>query len=256
MLNLTRLHLGIAHESQFQGLGITLRSLSQKRPPACYGDSGGTIHVPHEKENFDAPEVASIGRATRTSRSRERARTSHPHYGARSSFPPRQKKIFFREGTPELASPCRLFGRRDQSAFAPYGAMLKQSCPRFNANRRKGCSILNHCRSLRAWRLRPRPSSRRCNLSDRGDRHEADHTFACCPCVVGDNSNGPNQVVLWSQWAISGQHQYLRQHDDILRSSWAVSGQRQHVRQYHDLLRLKRTVSGQQQQFRRWPQSL
>src|SRR6516162_3541714 len=95
MLNLTRLHLGIAHESQFQGLGITLRSLSQKRPPACYGDSGGTIHVPHEKENFDAPEVASIGRATRTSRSRERARTSHPHYGARSSFPARPSKNIF-----------------------------------------------------------------------------------------------------------------------------------------------------------------
>jgi len=29
MLNLTRLHLGIAHESQFQGLGITAQSQSQ-----------------------------------------------------------------------------------------------------------------------------------------------------------------------------------------------------------------------------------
>ena len=40
--------------------------------------------------------------------------------------------------------------------------------------------------------------------------------------VVGDNSNGPNQVVLWSQWAISGQRQYLRQHD-MLRSSLGLS---------------------------------
>src|SRR5262249_50945048 len=53
---------------------------------ACYGDGGGTIHVSHEKQRLDAPEAASIGRATRTSRSRERVRTSHPHYGARSSF--------------------------------------------------------------------------------------------------------------------------------------------------------------------------
>src|SRR5262249_351477 len=94
---------------------------------ACYGDSDGTIHVPHEKENFDAPEVASIGRATRTSRSRERVRTSHPYYGVRSSFPAQPKKIFFREGTPELASPCRLFGRRTQTALAAEGGILKQS---------------------------------------------------------------------------------------------------------------------------------
>src|SRR5262249_37858323 len=219
----------------------TLRSLSRTRPRACYGDSGGTIHVSHEKQRLDAPEAASIERATRTFRSRERVRTSHPHYGARSSFPARPKKIFFREGTPELASPCRLFGRRNQTALAPYRAILKQRCVRFNGNRRKGCAF-----SI-IWRLRPHPSSRRCNLSDRGDRHEADHTFACCPCVVGDDGPGPKQIVLWSQWAISGQRQYLRQHDDILRSSWAVSGKRQHVRQYHDLLRLKRTVSRQQQ---------
>jgi hypothetical protein len=36
MLNLTRLHLGIAHESQFQGLGITrcLRNRVQARGPS------------------------------------------------------------------------------------------------------------------------------------------------------------------------------------------------------------------------------
>src|SRR5262245_23771624 len=45
------------------------------------------------------------------------------------------KKIFFREDTPELANPCRLFGKRDQPALAPHGAILKQSCLRFNANR-------------------------------------------------------------------------------------------------------------------------
>jgi hypothetical protein len=54
----------------------------------------------------------------------------------RSSFPARPKKIFFREGTPELASPCRLFGRRNQTALAPYKAILKQRCVRFNGNRR------------------------------------------------------------------------------------------------------------------------
>src|SRR5262245_32653376 len=42
--------------------------------------------------------------------------------------PARPKKIFFREGTPESASPCRLFCRRNQSAFAPHGAILKQRC--------------------------------------------------------------------------------------------------------------------------------
>src|SRR5262249_20133441 len=36
MLNLTRLHLGIAHESQFQGLGISARSCS-----GCYGPTSG-----------------------------------------------------------------------------------------------------------------------------------------------------------------------------------------------------------------------
>ena len=75
---------------------------------------------------LDAPEAASIERATRTSRSRERVRTSHPHYGARSSFPARPQKKIFCEGTPELASPCRLFGRRNQSALAPYKAIMKQ----------------------------------------------------------------------------------------------------------------------------------
>src|SRR5262249_20945698 len=57
-------------------------------------------------------------------------------YGVRSSFPARPKKIFFREGTPELASPCRLFGRRNQTALAPYKAILKQRCVPFNGNRR------------------------------------------------------------------------------------------------------------------------
>jgi hypothetical protein len=94
-------------------------SLCRKRPRACYGDSGGTIHVLHEKENFDAPEAASLARATRTSRSRERVRTYHSHYGVRSSFPARQKKIFFREGTPELARPCRLFDRGNQTRPRP-----------------------------------------------------------------------------------------------------------------------------------------
>jgi hypothetical protein len=62
---------------------------------------------------------------------------SHPYYGASSSFPARPKKIFLREGTPELASPCRLFGRRNQTALAPYKAILKQRCVRFNGNRRE-----------------------------------------------------------------------------------------------------------------------
>jgi DNA-directed RNA polymerase specialized sigma24 family protein len=35
-----------------------------------------------------------------------------------------------------LASPCRLFGRRNQTALAPYKAILKQRCVRFNGNRR------------------------------------------------------------------------------------------------------------------------
>ena len=41
------------------------------------------------------------------------------------------EKIFLREGTPELASPCRLFGRRNQTALAPYKAILKQRCVAF-----------------------------------------------------------------------------------------------------------------------------
>ena len=32
MLNLTRLHLGIAHESQFQGLGLSLLRARRERP--------------------------------------------------------------------------------------------------------------------------------------------------------------------------------------------------------------------------------
>jgi hypothetical protein len=68
-------------------------------------------------------------------------RTSHPYYGATSSIPARPKKYFFREGTPELASPCRLFGRRNQLALAPHGAILKQSCLRFNGNRGKAMTI-------------------------------------------------------------------------------------------------------------------
>jgi hypothetical protein len=40
---------------------------------------------------------------------------SHPRglvsYGARPSIPARPRKNIFREGTPELPSPCRLFGR-------------------------------------------------------------------------------------------------------------------------------------------------
>jgi len=67
---------------------------------------------------------------------RERVRAPHPNYGARSSIPARLRKKIFREGTPELASPCRLFGRRDQTALAPYKAILKQRCVRFNGNRR------------------------------------------------------------------------------------------------------------------------
>src|SRR5262249_13189114 len=35
------------------------------------------------------------------------------------SFPARSEKIFLREGTPELASPCRLFGRRNQTRPRP-----------------------------------------------------------------------------------------------------------------------------------------
>jgi hypothetical protein len=64
-------------------------------------------------------------------------RTSHPYYGATSSIPARPKKIFFGEGTPELASPCRLFGRRNQLALAPHRAILKQGGLRFNGNRRE-----------------------------------------------------------------------------------------------------------------------
>jgi hypothetical protein len=52
----------------------------------------------------------------------------------RSSFPARRKKYFFREGTPELASPCRLFGRRNQIRPRPHKAILKQSCVWFNGN--------------------------------------------------------------------------------------------------------------------------
>src|SRR5262249_24197671 len=140
-----------------------LRSLSRTRRRACYGDSGGTIHVSHEKQSLDAPEAATIGRATRTSRSRERVRTSHPHYGARSSFPARPKKIFFREGTPELATPCRLFGRRNQPRPRPLqGDLEAKVCPAQRQSE-EGMRILNHSRSPRAWRLRPHRSSRGCN---------------------------------------------------------------------------------------------
>src|SRR5262245_20427891 len=41
MLNLTRLHLGIAHESQFQGLGIRPRTPSFVVGTACVGASHG-----------------------------------------------------------------------------------------------------------------------------------------------------------------------------------------------------------------------
>ena len=74
------------------------------------------------KKNLDAPEVASIGHAARMSRPRERARTSHPYYGAKTSIPARPR-IFFREGTPELASPCRLVGRSIQPALALTGRL-------------------------------------------------------------------------------------------------------------------------------------
>ena len=44
MLNLTRLHLGIAHESQFQGLGIT----AQYAPPATilHAQDDSNCHYP------------------------------------------------------------------------------------------------------------------------------------------------------------------------------------------------------------------
>jgi hypothetical protein len=35
-LNLTRLHLGIAHESQFQGLGIRLKKKSRLLPDGAW----------------------------------------------------------------------------------------------------------------------------------------------------------------------------------------------------------------------------
>jgi hypothetical protein len=61
--------------------------------------------------------------------------TSQSYYGPKFSIPARPEKKFIREGTPELAGPCRLFGRRNQSALAPHKAILKQRCVRFNGNR-------------------------------------------------------------------------------------------------------------------------
>src|SRR5262245_25567540 len=43
MLNLTRLHLGIAHESQFQGLGIQARAGSSSRTRFAETVSTGTL---------------------------------------------------------------------------------------------------------------------------------------------------------------------------------------------------------------------
>src|SRR5258707_14823929 len=51
MLNLTRLHLGIAHESQFQGLGIT-----------CQGEYGSPLSgLWHEPGKSGAGPEGSIG---------------------------------------------------------------------------------------------------------------------------------------------------------------------------------------------------
>ena len=56
----------------------------------------------------------------------QRPTDSQPYYGATTSIPARPEKIFFRKGTPELARPCRLFGRRNQRVLAAHGTTLKQ----------------------------------------------------------------------------------------------------------------------------------
>jgi len=47
MLNLTRLHLGIAHESQFQGLGISRFQIDDKLKPGRLHDRqiGGLVTI-------------------------------------------------------------------------------------------------------------------------------------------------------------------------------------------------------------------
>src|SRR5262249_25950684 len=61
MLNLTRLHLGIAHESQFQGLGISARNLlvrSAARQPRCARDDlAGALS---ELSEIDGRDLAAL----------------------------------------------------------------------------------------------------------------------------------------------------------------------------------------------------
>jgi hypothetical protein len=57
----------------------------------------------------------------------------HANTARDSRFRHAPEKIFFREGTPELASPCR-YSVGAPTALAPHGAIVK---PNFNGNRRK-----------------------------------------------------------------------------------------------------------------------
>ena len=75
MLNLTRLHLGIAHESQFQGLGITQRNVEMLRKRglpvtpgtlylAHFAGGAGAVAILSAMENADAALVMATADAT------------------------------------------------------------------------------------------------------------------------------------------------------------------------------------------------
>src|SRR5262245_51577166 len=78
MLNLTRLHLGIAHESQFQGLGITClleqtvqcSGLLPSSAPVCRRAGRRSRQIPTANPTMYARGVARIRRARDYSRGR------------------------------------------------------------------------------------------------------------------------------------------------------------------------------------------
>ena len=65
------------------------------------------------------------------------ARMIADHYGARSSFPARpSKNIFFARTRRNWQARAAYSAGVTKSALAPYKAILKQRCVRFNGNRR------------------------------------------------------------------------------------------------------------------------
>jgi hypothetical protein len=89
----------------------------------------------HEKENFYAPEEASIGRAARMSHPRERVQTSHRYYGATSSIPARPRKNIFWRRHAGIGKPVPLIRQVQPTRPRPSRGDLEAM--RFNANRRE-----------------------------------------------------------------------------------------------------------------------